>query len=68
MNRTRHTATSEPTPRAGRPPRLLEQVRDAVRARHYSHRTEKTYQMWIRRFILFHKKRHPSQIDLLPKI
>jgi integron integrase len=39
-------------------PRLLDQVREALRARHYSPRTEKAYVGWIRRFILFHGKRH----------
>jgi integron integrase len=38
---------------------LLDQVRAALRARHYSPRTEKAYVAWIRRFILFHGKRHP---------
>ena len=41
-------------------PRLLDQLRDAIRARHYSRRTEETYVLWVRRFILFHDKRHPS--------
>jgi integron integrase len=40
-------------------PRLLDQVRDALRVRHYSKRTERAYVGWIRRFILFHGKRHP---------
>jgi len=44
------------------PPRLLDQVRDAIRVRHYSYRTEKAYVDWIRRFILFHGKRHPAQM------
>lgn len=39
--------------------RLLQQVRRAVRTRGYSVRTEKTYVGWIRRFILFHSRRHP---------
>jgi integron integrase len=43
-------------------PRLLDQVREAVRARHYSRRTEKTYVDWIKRFILFHGKRHPVEM------
>jgi integron integrase len=45
----------------GRPgtPRLLDQVRAALRLRHYSARTEAAYVQWIRRFILFHEKRHP---------
>jgi site-specific recombinase XerD len=45
-----------------RPPRLLDRVREAVRARHYSRRTEKAYVAWIRRFILFHGKRHPREM------
>jgi integron integrase len=43
-----------------KPPRLLDQVRESLRARHYSGRTEKAYIGWIRRFILFHGKRHPE--------
>jgi integron integrase len=41
-------------------PKLLDRVRTAIRVRHYSPRTEEAYVMWIRRFILFHGKRHPS--------
>jgi Phage integrase, N-terminal SAM-like domain len=41
-------------------PRLLDTVRMALRTRHYSARTEKAYVGWIRRFILFHGKRHPT--------
>jgi integrase len=52
----------ENAPPTSRPRRLLDQVRDAVRARHYSRRTEKAYVAWIRRFILFHGKRHPAQM------
>jgi site-specific recombinase XerD len=44
------------------PPRLLERVRIALRTRHYSARTEKAYAAWIRRFILFHGKRHPDTL------
>jgi integron integrase len=43
-------------------PRLLDQVRQAIRVRHYSPLTEKAYAGWIRRFILFHHRRHPSQM------
>ena len=49
--------SSSPTPR---PPRLLDRVREAVRSRHYSRRTEKAYVAWALRYILFHGKRHPS--------
>ena len=44
------------------PPRLLDQVRATLRARHYSRRTETAYVGWIRRFILFHGKRHPLEL------
>ena len=44
-----------------RKPRLLDQVRERCRVKHYSIRTEKTYADWIRRFILFHGKRPPSR-------
>ena len=51
------------TPAAGYPkPRLLDRVRDAVRARHYSRSTEKTYVHWIKRYIFFHRKRHPTEM------
>jgi len=45
-----------------RPPRLLDQVRNAIRRRQFSPRTEKSYVGWIRRFILFHGKRHPREM------
>jgi len=43
-------------------PKLLDRVRDVIRRKHYSFRTEQTYSDWIRRFILFHGKRHPSEM------
>jgi integron integrase len=43
-------------------PKLLDQVRDAIRRRHYSYRTEETYVHWIKRFIYFHGKRHPGEM------
>jgi integron integrase len=43
-------------------PRLLDQVRAAIRARHYSRRTEDAYVHWIRRFIVFHGRRHPQEL------
>jgi len=43
-------------------PRLLDRVREAIRIRHYSLRTEQSYIQWIRRFILFHNKRHPDEM------
>ena len=50
-----------PSPPPGQP-RLLDRVREAIRARHYSLRTEEAYVGWIRRFILFHQKRHPIEM------
>src|SRR6058998_1380231 len=50
------------TPPRHQPPRLLEQVRVAIRTKHYSLRTEEAYVQWIRRFILFHDKRHPQEM------
>lgn len=49
---------------ASRPPspRLLDQVREVIRIRHYSIRTEQAYLQWIRRYILFHEKRHPKDL------
>jgi integron integrase len=44
------------------PPRLLERLRSALRARHYSLRTEQSYVAWVKRFILFHGKRHPDDM------
>src|SRR5256712_12900481 len=43
-------------------PKLLDQVRQAIRTRHYSYRTEKAYVQWIKRFIFFHNKRHPAEM------
>jgi integron integrase len=45
-----------------RPPRLLEQLRDAIRRLHYSPRTEETYVHWVKRFIYFSGKRHPADL------
>jgi integron integrase len=43
-------------------PKLLEQVRQAIRTRHYSYMTEKAYVGWIKRFIFFHNKRQPAEM------
>ncbi|WP_172797476.1 phage integrase N-terminal SAM-like domain-containing protein, partial [Xanthomonas vesicatoria] len=48
------------TARSG--PKLLDQVRDRLRVRHYSLRTEQAYLSWIRRFILASGRRHPAQM------
>ena len=52
-----HTNTTFPQPR-----KLLDQVRDKIRFKHFSLSTEKTYVSWIKQFILFHGKRHPTEM------
>ncbi len=47
-----------------RPKKLLEQVSEQIRLKHYSYRTEETYLQWIRRYILFHNKRHPKDMGV----
>src|SRR2546430_6316421 len=47
---------------SARPRKLLDHVRDVLRVNHYSPRTEEAYVGWIRRFILFHGKRHPKEM------
>lgn len=44
------------------PRRLLDQVADALRVRHYSPKTVEAYVHWVRRFILFHDRRHPAEL------
>src|SRR3990167_3090967 len=53
-----NTAASAPAD----PPKLLDRVRDRIRRKGYSLRTEKSYAHWIKRFILFHGKRHPQDL------
>jgi integron integrase len=48
----------------GKPKKLLDQVSEALRTKHYAYRTEETYVDWIKRYILFHKKRHPKDMDV----
>lgn len=54
------TAAPRSTPASA--PRLLDRVRDKIRLKHYSLRTEQAYLDWIRRFILHHGKRHPDEM------
>lgn len=49
-------------PQTPPPPKLLDQVRERLRIKHYSIRTETQYLQWIKRFILFHDKRHPREM------
>src|SRR5450759_4536804 len=46
-----------------KPPKLIDQVRDKLRVKHYSIRTEQTYVDWIKRFIFFHGKRRPKDME-----
>jgi integron integrase len=48
--------------KAGQSPKLLDQMRESMRARHYRPRTEETYCQWVRRYILFHQKQHPKDM------
>ncbi len=45
-----------------RPPKLLDQMCEALRSRHYSRRTEQTYCKWVKRYIFFHNIRHPAEM------
>ena len=56
-----HSVPTGLNPEAPRP-RLLDTARDAIRRRHYSYRTEQSYLHWMKRFILFSGKRHPSEL------
>jgi integron integrase len=52
-----------PEPEPERKYRLMERVRHAMRLRRFSTRTQEAYSMWIRRFIIFHGRRHPVDLD-----
>jgi hypothetical protein len=45
-----------------KPKKLLDQVRDTLRVKHYAYRTEEAYVDWIQRYILFHDQRHPQDL------
>src|SRR5680860_333736 len=54
--------------RRSRPPKLLDQMREALSSRHYSRRTEQTCCQWVKRYIFFHKVRHPSEVGDLGEV
>jgi len=54
-----------PGPSSSKLKKLLDQLRDAIRIKHYSYSTEKTYVHWAKRYILFHNKRHPAEMGAL---
>jgi hypothetical protein len=45
-----------------KPKKLLDLVKEKCRYKHYSLRTEQSYCSWVKRFVLFHNKRHPSEM------
>jgi integron integrase len=59
---TGQAAAPQATPVGAPAPRLLDRLRGVLHARHYSPRTEESYIAWIRRFILFHGRRHPDEL------
>jgi integrase len=62
QNRPLHSTSKVTRASELRKPKLLDQVREAIRTRHYSLRTEGAYVGWIKRFIFFHGKRHPLEM------
>ncbi len=58
------TVSAQDMPTASKGKKLLDQLRDAIRAKHYSYRTEQTYIDWCKRYILYHKKRHPAEMGI----
>lgn len=59
---------SEPSDRQldgslGRPTTVVDRLREAIRTRHYSARTERAYVAWVRRYLRFHGQRHPRDLD-----
>ena len=61
-HRSLQRVVSIPHAPVGHKPKLLDQVREAIRMRHYSVRTEEAYVSWIKRFTLFHGKHHPLEM------
>jgi integron integrase len=48
----------------GKPRKLMDQVRDIMRRKHYSGKTEQNYLYWLKRYIFFHHKRHPRDLGV----
>jgi hypothetical protein len=61
-NLTGRLTPPETVPAIAPRPKLLDQVRKAIRMRHYSPKTEESYVHWIKRFVFFHNKRHPAEM------
>ena len=62
QNRDTGSSSNHPEKTDAPKPRLLDQVRDTIRRKHYSIRTEQSYIDWIKRFIYFHDKQHPRDL------
>jgi integron integrase len=62
MNPSTHRSSPAPGDREAKPPRLMDVLRDELRARHYSRRTEQAYALWVRRYIVFHGMRNPADL------
>lgn len=62
MNIQKTTSAAPDYASSRQKPRLLDEVREHLRLKHYSVRTERAYVDWIKRFILFHGKRHPNEM------
>jgi site-specific recombinase XerD len=45
-----------------KPPRLIQRYRELLQTRHYARRTVKTYEQWLRRYLRFHRLRHPREM------
>lgn len=56
------TRNSESTHSAARQPKLLDKMRQVLRTKHYSYRTEQAYVDWAKRFVLYHQMRHPREM------
>ena len=64
MSNIPNSSPHENVPPAGKAKKLLDQYSEALRNRHYSLRTEKTYIGWVRQYILYHNKRHPREMGV----
>ena len=54
--------STDPMTERSRPPGLIQRYREELQARHYAPRTVDTYEQWLRRFLRFHKRRHPLEM------
>lgn len=57
-----HMNSARADPSVPRPPKLLDQLRDHIRLKHYSLRTERAYAQGVKRYIYFHGRRHPAEL------